>query len=320
MISSCQMRKYRVQKLFFMIAAWALCLYPGEGKAQSALHVIDLKTPEDARRFLQFAPGRRPVIAGHRGTVEGGFPENAIEGMEHTLKFTPAIFEIDPRMTRDSVIVLMHDATLDRTTTGSGNIADHTFAELQNLRLKDAAGNPTPYKIPTLAAAIEWARGKTILNLDQKGVPYPMIADLIKKHRAEAFVMITTHSAEHARFYLNRNPDQIFSAHIKTREQFEEYEKAGIPFSQLMAYIGPHIKEENQELYSLLHAKGAMAMISSASSYDKLPTKGARREKYKAIIRDGASVLETDFPIEAAEALRKLHPKKAPKKRFIRKK
>ncbi len=314
------MKKHWLNKIFTVMWGLTLCSAPGTGGAQPGLHVINLKTPEEAHQFLKFAPRDLPVIAGHRGTVEGGFPENSIEGMAHTLKFTPAIFEIDPRMTRDSVIVLMHDATLDRTTTGGGNIADYTYAELQELYLTDTAGNPTPFKIPTLAAAIEWARGKTILNLDQKGVPYPMIADLIKKHGAEAFVMITTHSAEHARFYLERNPEQIFSAHIKTREQFDEYEKAGIPFNQLMAYIGPHIKEENQELYSLLHAKGAMAMISSASSYDKLPTKEARKEKYRAIIKDGASVLETDFPIEVAEAIRKLSPKKAPKKRFIRKK
>lgn len=314
------MRKYRIQKLLFMIAACAFCFFNSESEAQPVLHAIDLRSAKDAHRFLRHAPGKLPVIAGHRGTVEDGFPENSIEGMEHTLKFTPAIFEIDPRMTRDSVIVLMHDGTLDRTTTGTGNIADHTFAALQNLRLKDAAGNPTPYKIPTLEAAIEWARGKTILNLDQKGVPYPMIADLIKKHRAEAFVMITTHSAAHARFYLERNPQQIFSAHIKTTEQFEEYEKAGIPFTQLMAYIGPHIKPENQELYRLLNAKGAMAMISSASSYDKLPSREARREKYQAIIKDGAGVLETDFPIEAAEALKELYRFKDGKQGTVRKK
>ncbi len=300
--------KYLSKNIITGIAALMLCCCRGTGETESGLHVINLQTPEEAHLFLKFTSDRRPVIAGHRGTVEDGFPENSIEGMEHTLKSTPAIFEIDPRMTSDSVIVLMHDGKLDRTTTGSGNIADHTYAELQELYLKDTSGNPTPYKIPTLEAAIEWAKGKTILNLDQKGVPYPMIADLIKKLHAEAFVMITTHSAEHARFYLEQNPKQIFSAHIKTREQFDEYEKAGIPFGQLMAYIGPHIKEENQELYRLLHAKGAMAMISSASSYDKLPTKAARREKYRAIISDGASVLETDFPIEAAEALRELYP------------
>lgn len=47
-----------------------------------------------------------------------GYAENCIEGLENVLTQMPAFFEIDPRLTKDSVIVLMHDATLDRTTTG----------------------------------------------------------------------------------------------------------------------------------------------------------------------------------------------------------
>ena len=47
-----------------------------------------------------------------------GYPENCIETFENTLSHMPSFFEIDPQMTRDSVIVLMHDPTIDRTTTG----------------------------------------------------------------------------------------------------------------------------------------------------------------------------------------------------------
>lgn len=305
-----------IPKLISTLIIITLSCYSVPG--QSALHVIQLKSPKDTRKFLRFTPKDIPVIAGHRGTVEDGYPENSIEAMEHTLKFTPAIFEIDPRLTRDSVIVLMHDATLDRTTTGKGKVADYTYAELQRLRLKDVKGNPTPYKIPTLEEAIQWARGKTILNLDQKGVPYAMIADLIEKHKAEAFVMITTHSAEHLMYYHRRNPDITFSAHIRSKKQFDEYEQAGVPFDRLMAYIGPQIKAENQELYRLINGKGAMAMISSASSYDKLDTVEARAEKYRAIIADGASVLESDFPIEVAKALEEYTKKKSVKSRYVK--
>ncbi len=305
-------------KIISPIVVIGSLLLAGTLRAQSDLHVLRLKKVSDSHAFLKFSPNDIPVIAGHRGTVESGYPENSIEGMEHTLRYTPAIFEIDPRLTSDSVIVLLHDATLDRTTTGKGKVADYTYAELQAFYLKDANGNPTPYKIPTLAAVVEWARGKTIVNLDQKGVPYTMIADLIQKHRAEPYVMITTHSAEHARFYLERNPRQLFSAHIKTREQFEEYAKAGIPFPQMIVYIGPHVKPENQELYRLINGRGAMAMISAASTYDKLPTKEERKAKYQAIIKDGATVLESDYPIEVAEAIRELYPEKAPRKRFLK--
>src|SRR5690606_30935720 len=123
--------------------------------------------------------------------VEQGLPENSIAGMEGGLRHTPAFFEIDPRLTKDSVIVLMHDATLDRTTNGTGKLADYTWAEVQQLRLKDRDGNVTSYGIPTLDEVIEWARGKTVLNLDQKDVPIELSAEIIRKHNAYSFVMVT---------------------------------------------------------------------------------------------------------------------------------
>lgn len=267
--------------------------------------------------FFRYTGNDRPIIAGHRGGMVKGFPENSIATFENTLKHTPAIFEIDPRLTKDSVIVLMHDATLDRTTTGKGNLKDYTFEELRQFRLKDAEGNVTDYPIPTLSEVIDWARGKTILNLDYKDVPLKMTADLIRKHKADAFVMLTVHSAAEAKFYLEDNKDRMFSAFIRNKKEYDEYEKAGIPFTQLIAYIGPHVKTENQELYSLLNKKGTMCMISAASSYDKLKTAEERKTAYLSIVKDGASILESDLPIEAAEVVSDLIRKNTSNAKFF---
>lgn len=268
-----------------------------------SLNRLPLKTTQDLHAFFKWSPRKKPIISGHRGGMVNGFPENSLATFENTLKHTPAFYETDPRLTKDSVIVLMHDETLDRTTTGHGKLADHTWAELQTLRLKDAEGNVTDHRIPTLAEAIEWARGKTILNLDKKDVPFSMITAMIRKYKADAFVMLTVHTAEQARYYYTDNKDRMFSAFVKTPQAMAEYEKAGIPWGQMIAYIGPDIKPENQEMYKLLHAKGVMCMISSAPTHDKLLTKEERATAYRAVISDGASILESDRPIEVAEAL-----------------
>jgi glycerophosphoryl diester phosphodiesterase len=288
--------------------------------AQNSLNVLKLKSAKDMHAFFKFTGNDRLLIAGHRGGMVKGFPENSIATFENTLKHTPAFFEIDPRLTKDSVMVLMHDATLDRTTTGKGKLSDYTYGELKNFRLKDAEGNVTDFSIPTLAEVIEWARGKTILNLDHKDVPLKMTEALIRKHRAEAFVMKTVHSPDEALYYLSVNKNSMFSAFIKTKQEFEAYEKAGVPFTQLIAYIGPHVKPDNQELYHLLHKKGAMCMISSASSYDKLKSAEERKAAYKLIAKDGASIIESDYPIELAEAVREFTKKDTPKERFFNKK
>ncbi|TCK82922.1 glycerophosphoryl diester phosphodiesterase [Albibacterium bauzanense] len=287
----------------FLSLAILLCMN-GYAKAQDiSLKAIRLDNTKALHDFFRFKEGNAVIISGHRGGMVEGFPENSIATFENTLRNTPAFYEIDPRLTKDSVIVLMHDATLDRTTTGTGKVSDYTWEELKKFRLKDPQGNITEFGIPTLAEVIEWARGKTILNLDKKDVPFEMTAAIIKEHKAEAFMMLTVHSPEEARFYLDKNPNSMFSAHILTPEMFDRYDKAGIPWTQIMAYIGPNVKSENQKMYTLLHSKGVKCMISAASTYDKLTTKEERAEAYRKISSDGADVIETDLPIEVSEAL-----------------
>jgi glycerophosphoryl diester phosphodiesterase len=302
--------------IFLLICA----TMPAQVSAQGTMNVLKIKSAQDLHAFFQFTGNDRLLVAGHRGGMVKGFPENSIATFENTLKHTPAFFEIDPRLTKDSVMVLMHDATLDRTTTGKGNLSDYTYAELKKFRLKDADGNVTSFTIPTLAEVIEWARGKTILNLDHKDVPLKMTAAIIRKHHAEAFVMKTVHSAEEAKFYLTENPNSMFSAFIRNKKEFDSYQAAGVPFTQLIAYIGPLVKPENQELYKLINKEGAMCMISAASSYDKLKTPEERKAAYESIAKDGASIIESDYPIELAEAIEQFQKKESPKKRFFGKK
>ncbi|MGV3558914.1 glycerophosphodiester phosphodiesterase family protein [Larkinella arboricola] len=302
----------------FITALFFILLTTGV-KAQQTLHVLAFKSPKELHQFFRWTGKDIPIVSGHRGGMIKGFPENSLATFENTLKHTPAFFEIDPRLTKDSVIVLMHDATLDRTTNGTGKVGDYTWEELKKLRLKDPEGNVTEHRIPTLAETIEWARGKTVLNLDKKDVPFPMIADIIRKHKAEAFVMLTVHSPAEAAYYLKGHKNQMFSAHMLTPQVVADYEKAGIPFSQLIAYIGPRIKPENKEMYKLLNAKGVMCMISSAPSYDKLKTPAERAEAYRNVFADGASILESDLPIETAEAIQSVLPAKSAKAVYFKK-
>jgi glycerophosphoryl diester phosphodiesterase len=283
---------------------------------QSAINIIKVKKAKDLHAFFRYTGKDIPVVSGHRGGAVKGFPENSIESFENTLKYTPAFFEIDPRLTKDSVIVLMHDATLDRTTNGTGKLSDYTWDELQQLRLKDLEGNGTDFRIPALEDVIEWARGKTILNLDIKDVPPAMYVALIKRLKAESFVMLTVHNPEQAMYYYKAMPSVTFSAHVLTKESFEAYDKSGFPWKQCIAYIGPTVKPENQELIRLIHARGATCMISAAPSYDKLPDREERAKAYKIVFDSGADILESDLPIEVGEVVKLLIPATSKKKKF----
>src|SRR5690606_36983235 len=288
----------------------------GKGYGQD-LHILKIKNVKQLHDFFEFRDDDRPIISGHRGGIVPGFPENSIEAFENTLQHTPAFFEIDPRLTKDSVIVLVHDATLDRTTTGTGKVIDYTWDELKKLSLKDHLGNVTPYKIPSLEEVIKWSKGKTIINLDKKDVPLEMTADIIKKHKAHAHVMVTVHTAEQARYYYDQDNRQMFSAFVRTMEEFQAFEEEGIPWSQIMACVGPLSKPENKRLYDLLHERGVKVMISAAPSYDKLENAEERKNAYIKTIEEGADVIESDLPIEVGAALQPQYKKNEPNGKYF---
>lgn len=280
------------------------------------MHMLKIENSLDLQQYFKYTGEDIPLISGHRGGAGKGYPENCIATFEHVLRHTAATFEIDPRLTKDSVIVLMHDATLDRTTNGTGKLSEYTWEEVKKLKLKDPEGNITEFGIPTLDEVIEWSKGKTAVILDKKDVPLWMTARKIREHSAEAHVMITVHDADEALFYYDDNNNVMFEAFVKTTEALEAYERAGIPWAQIMAYIGPEDKPENKRLYDLLHKRGVMCMISAAPVYDKLDA-ARRTVAYREIINGGADIIESDRPIEVAEAIRPLKPEKSLKDKYF---
>lgn len=255
--------------------------------------------------FFQYSADGPVIISGHRGSwLYTEYPDNSLEGLQFTTKRVPNIFfEVDPRLTKDSVIVLMHDATLDRTTNTTGKLADYTWDELNSVRLRDYKGNITSFRIPTLEEAIRWSVGKTVLNLDRKDVLPHMIVDLIRKCDAEKHIMLTVHTGEQMRYYYDRLPDVMFSARIRNEKEYEDMAAAGVPWRNMIAYVGPTIDEQNAELVEKLHAHGVRCMISVAPTHDRLDSAEERAVKYREEILRGADIIETDLPHELWEVM-----------------
>jgi len=274
--------------------------------AQIVIHTINVNNRNELADFFKYTDIRSPLISAHRGGGRIGFPENCIATFENTLQYTPSIFEIDPRLTKDSVIVLMHDEILERTTTGNGKLIDYTCEELQELFLKDKYGNITRNHIPLLADALEWCKGKTILVLDDKNVPYEKVTELVRKHNAFSNILMTVRSAEIASKLYELDNRFMFEAYIFNLKNFSEFESAGIPWSNVMiAYIGPKDLPENVELYKELNKRGVKAMVSGASNLDKLYLAG-NTGVYKELFSHGSDIIESDLPVEVAIELNSL--------------
>lgn len=266
--------------------------------AQNKLHTLKFDDVMQMRDFFKYKGDGSIIISGHRGGYEEGYSENCIEGLENVLKQMPAFFEIDPRLTKDSVIVLMHDGTLDRTTTGTGKVSDYTWKELQKLCLKDHSGKVTDCRIPTLEEVIKWSKGKTVINLDRKDVPMDMIAALIKKYKAEKHVMLTVHTGAQARYYYDRFPTIMMSAFARNMKEFEDLSISGVPWENMIAYVGHSITPANKKICEILHARGVRCMISVAPTHDKLSSKEERASKYKEEIDKKPDIIESDIPTE----------------------
>ncbi len=75
-------------------------------------------------------------VAAHRGGDWRNDPENSLQSLKRAVALGVDIVEMDLKRTKDGQLVLMHDKTLDRTTTGSGPVSDHTLEELQTFALR----------------------------------------------------------------------------------------------------------------------------------------------------------------------------------------
>ncbi len=110
---------------------------------------------------------KKVVVASHRGDWRN-YPENSIPAIESVIRMGVDIMELDLKMTKDSVLVLCHDRTIDRTTTGKGRVCDITYDSLMTFNLKRAHNVATDtLKMPTLRQALECCKDRIVVNVDQ---------------------------------------------------------------------------------------------------------------------------------------------------------
>lgn len=115
----------------------------------------------------------RVWVAGHRCDWIYAM-ENSTEALKNAIRMGIDIAETDVRLTKDDRVIMMHDATIDRTTDGQGAILDMTLDEIKQFHLRSVNyGGRTDSPIPTLEDFIDIARGKILLYLDKAGYEIP---------------------------------------------------------------------------------------------------------------------------------------------------
>ncbi|MGN7707875.1 glycerophosphodiester phosphodiesterase family protein [Chryseobacterium sp. 22543] len=139
-------------------------------------------------------PDDKVMVVAHRGDWREA-PENSVWAVKKAIEKGVDMAEIDLAMTKDSVLILMHDNTIDRTTTGKGKPSDFTLDEIKKLHLRDGLGVETQMKVPTLQEILEVSDGKILLNLD-KGFDYiKQVYPLVKKRNMLDQILFKGHES-----------------------------------------------------------------------------------------------------------------------------
>ncbi len=166
---------------------------------------IPPETAAARRRRIDLVRKRRaytPVLV-HRGAHRFS-PENTLEAYATAMDRGADGVEIDIRRSRDGILYLFHDDTLDRTTRGKGKVREKTYFELASCGLKGAAKDRKAPCIPTLAAALTLARDRAmLLHLDVKepGLQDEIFRLIEQAELWEHLVEVNTGNAERIRHH-----------------------------------------------------------------------------------------------------------------------
>ena len=120
------------------------------------------------------------IVVAHRGDWRN-YPENSLAAIDNAIKMGVDIVELDVQRTQDGVLILMHDPSLDRTTTGKGNVSEVTMDSIAKLKLKNGCAIRTIHKVPTLEEALIHAKGKIMINLDKADRFFDEVYALLEK-------------------------------------------------------------------------------------------------------------------------------------------
>lgn len=298
------MRRFVVITAFALAACGAVAT-SDTVSPEAAQPQANALAPNDLSAFFDcLRTSRQTVVAAHRGGPEPGYAENAIETFAHTLSHAPALLEIDIARTRDGALVLMHDDTVERTTTGEGAVSELTLEQFRALSLEDEMGAALDAHPPTLRAALDWAAGRTVLELDVKrGVAYEDVIAVVREAGASARVIFITYTTGAAMRVHRLAPDLMISTSIASEADLDALERAGVDLTRILAWTG--IEQPDAALNAALAQRGVEAMFGTLGGEESWDERFAHAgvDEYAALAVTGLQLISSDRTPAAARDL-----------------
>ena len=257
------------------------------------------------------------LVVCHRGDWRN-FPENSSPAIESVIEMGADVVELDIQLTKDSVLVLMHDGTIDRCTTGKGRVADLTYEELQKFYMKTAHGTrcSLDLKVPTLREALEVCKDRIVINIDKGYNHYGLVLALAEEMGMTEQILIKgSSSLASIREKMAANKQNLLYMPIitptnaKSMALFEEYIADDEPQLAYEICWGEYTPEVESAMQRLI-ADGSKLWVNSlwnslcGGLSDDVAWVTSADEVYGKLVDMGATMIQTDRPEYLLEYLR----------------
>lgn len=311
----------------FLIAVSSVCVlmsFTGTGERKQKKSVAKPQYATRTEKILaeiNDPESKYVVVISHRGDWRN-YPENSIPAIESIIRMGVDMMELDVKMTKDSVLVLMHDKTVDRMTTGKGKVSDITYAELQTMRMKRAHNVATDsVRVPTLREALLCCKDRILVNVDHAYPYYKEIVELANELGVTGQVLMKGKSkidkvnADMAPYEHNLLYMPIIDINKeKGKKLFAEYlEKGVVPmaFEVCWQKAGDEINNcvaEIKKMGSKIWVNTLWSSLCGGPGNDDDAALDAATpaDVYKQYIDMGASMIQTDRPQMLIEYLRSI--------------
>lgn len=274
------LNKIYFDRLLIGLVLVFLCSCVTEKKDVKSNHII---------RVIKDRVETEILVCAHR-SYHKKYPENSLVSVEHAISAGIDFVELDVRTTKDDSLVIMHDATINRTTNGIGNVKDYTYGELQGFNLK-IGDSITKHKIPLLHEILTKVKGTSlILNLDLKAVESNHLLKELRKTGMEHQVISYTGSREKTEQILFEDPIYAVMPLIKTNENLQFFTDS-IP-TMLVHFTNETFVPENVRVTK---KNGQISFINTLWKEDV----DFAKEKYAtmdSVISLNPSIIQTDHP------------------------
>lgn len=248
---------------------------------------------------------QKNLVSAHRGGsgIEN-YPENSIETMQYLYEKGIQIFEIDVAKTKDGQLILMHDNSLQRTSTGRQDVNQVTLNQIKEYFLVDDFKNTTTFKIPTFTEALIWGKGKPIYFMVdiKKDVDYKDLIAEIRKNQLQNQVVLVSYSTGQAKKLNRLAPEMLLSVSMRNEREFNEMINSGIPTDKMVAFTGTI--RSPKELYDKIHEQNIMVIFGTLGNIDR-SAKARGNTIYQELETQGVDIFATDRALEVYQTINK---------------